>query len=154
MRGELIHRETASLETVDTSPLYEREELLPLIMKGNEQGFLEFEEIMVILKNLIIASKTVITVSELRTFYDFLTEAYIEVQSLSGEGFAIEAQSVLEDFSAIQKESKLFSLSQERDGVRALINAGIAAVGETLLTGDEEKELARLIEKGRAIALN
>jgi RNA polymerase primary sigma factor len=135
----------------DEAPIAEADELRPLILTGQERGFLTFEEIANCLEEVEVTKEQVLEL------HSFLVEQGIDIVGADGRpalwenGKAESAAQVAADRRPDQPKKPEIDLTVEPslDSLRLYLRS----IGRVeLLTADEEVTLAKRIERGDMLA--
>jgi RNA polymerase primary sigma factor len=141
----------ASVLLGDEAPIFELDELRPLIVEGQERGFLTFDQIAACLEEVEV------TKEQVQELHAYLDEHGIEVQDAEGrlarsEGGSIEASAAQAAEPTPEARKKVevdLTVEPSLDSLRLYLRS-IGRVN--LLTAEQEVILARRIERGDMIA--
>ena len=131
----------------DEAPIVELEELRPLIVEGQERGFLTFERIAACLEEIEV------TKEQIQELHSYLEEQGIEVVEADGrparsEGGSVEANAAASAEPQTDQRKKVeldLTVEPSLDSLRLYLRS----IGRVeLLTAEEEVMLARRIERG------
>jgi RNA polymerase primary sigma factor len=138
-------REKAGVLLADDAPIFEMDELKPLIAEGQERGYLTFEEIGACLEEIEV------TKEQVQELHAHLEEQGIEVVEADGrpavpEGGAVEGGERSDRNGGSSKRPEIdLTVEPSLDSLRLYLRS-IGRVN--LLTAEQEVHLAQRIERG------